>query len=350
MARMGRRRALAVGGAFAASAVLPACRRTPSPAKGLARFAEGLNNPRNISFDDKGYLLVAEPGYGEGDNRTGRVSRIGPDGVRTTVVGDLPYGFDPEGEHVGLTAALARGEEILILYGQGAGDPFRHLLILQPGVPLHTFNNLGVLTGSVVDLLGIKNPFDMAIAPDGWIWVVDSERNEILRVSPNGRERELVREASVPEDSRRRDDVPFGPEVPAGIAFGPDGYAYVAIFTRRPHIHRSSWVARVDRGGKMARAVLGLTMAIDVAFDREGTPYVLEFSQDYDRRRPATYMPDSGRVLRGWGRRLEVVAEGLNFPVGMAFGPDGDCYVSVNGAFAGPGEGWIARFTPPPRV
>jgi hypothetical protein len=40
---------------------------------------------------------------------------------------------------------------------------------------------------------------------------------------------------------------------------------------------------------------------------------------------------------------LEVVAEGLNFPIGLDFGPDGALYVSLPALGATPGQGTIAR-------
>ncbi|MCY4108878.1 MAG: hypothetical protein OXG11_07615, partial [Chloroflexi bacterium] len=56
---------------------------------------------------------------------------------------------------------------------------------------------------------------------------------------------------------------------------------------------------------------------------------------------------DSGRLLRGSGRRTEVLAEGLPFPTAMAFGPNGNCYIGLNGAFGGRGDGWIGRLSVP---
>ena len=135
--------------------------------------------------------------------------------------------------------------------------------------------------------------------------------------------------------------------MPAGIAFGPDGRAYVAMFTRRPQIRRSAWVAAIDRQGSIERVMLGLTMAIDVAFDSRGRLHALEFSQDFDLNLPSLYDPIGGRIVRGRGWRTEVIAHSLPFPTSMAFGPDGYCHVALNGAFGTHGAGWIGRFSPP---
>ncbi len=53
-----------------------------------------------------------------------------------------------------------------------------------------------------------------------------------------------------------------------------------------------------------------------------------------------------GRVLRAapvGQEQRDVLADGLREPTGMAFGPDGNLYVSVFGHKAGGGEGQIVR-------
>src|SRR6185295_8220479 len=80
---------------------------------------EGLAFPRGIAFDADGNLYLAESGLG-GEatlletpdvkitgGLTGLVSKIAPDGTKTTVIGGLPSLFNPnEGAAVGVYRAI----------------------------------------------------------------------------------------------------------------------------------------------------------------------------------------------------------------------------------------------------
>jgi hypothetical protein len=51
--------------------------------------------------------------------------------------------------------------------------------------------------------------------------------------------------------------------------------------------------------------------------------------------------PATGEVVRIQGSHQTLIASKLNFPTGMAFGPNGNLYVSVNGFGAKPGAGQV---------
>src|SRR5712672_3000310 len=78
------------------------------PSANVHHFAEGLNNPRGLKFGPDGNLYVAEGGAGGTLSSVGlcdqviapvgpytggftaRISKISPDGTRTTVADNLP--------------------------------------------------------------------------------------------------------------------------------------------------------------------------------------------------------------------------------------------------------------------
>jgi sugar lactone lactonase YvrE len=80
---------------------------------------------------------------------------------------------------------------------------------------------------------------------------------------------------------------------------------------------------------------------LGLAFDDEGQLYVLETSGPGSGME-APIVPGTGRVVRlTEGGELEVMATGLVFPTGMAFGPDGTLYVSNFGFGFPPGAGQV---------
>ena len=87
----------------------------------------------------------------------------------------------------------------------------------------------------------------------------------------------------------------------------------------------------------------GRDAGLGLAFDECGALYALEMSVKGGGG-PA---PNTGEVVKIQGSRRTLIASGLNFPTGMAFGPDGNLYVSINGLGGPPGSGQILKITIP---
>jgi hypothetical protein len=87
----------------------------------------------------------------------------------------------------------------------------------------------------------------------------------------------------------------------------------------------------------------GVTTVLGVAFDHQGSLYILENTTGNPSPTPGT-----GKVLRLKDGGLDEIATGLSLPTGMTFGPDGALYVS-NWGFGPPpiGMGQIVRITIP---
>jgi DNA-binding beta-propeller fold protein YncE len=138
-----------------------------------------------------------------------------------------------------------------------------------------------------------------------------------------------------------------GHEVLTGITWGPDGRLYVASFSQLPHRAGAGTILSIRPDGTAAVVVGNLTTPIDLAFDRAGHLYVLEFADGDSLDEP--YRNTVGRLLRfvrqgdGWGAG-QVLVEALPYPTAMLLGPDGSLYLSIHGAFSPPGSGEVLRF------
>jgi hypothetical protein len=131
--------------------------------------------------------------------------------------------------------------------------------------------------------------------------------------------------------------------VPTGLAADEDGNAYVAFLTAAPYMDGSAKVVKITPDGTVGDAWTGLTRVGDIEFGPDGMLCAVELSTGNTDTEPYVH-PDTGRIVRQSGPdNAEVIAKGLNFPVGLGFGPDGALYVSGPANGADHGEGWLAR-------
>jgi hypothetical protein len=99
-------------------------------------------------------------------------------------------------------------------------------------------------------------------------------------------------------------------------------------------------VYRLTRTGHLPVRASGLEQVLGLAI-RHGRLYALEMSTT-----PGGPTPGTGAIARlRRGAAPQTVVSGLTFPTGMAVGPDGAFYVSVQGFGFGAGQGQVLRIT-----
>ena len=79
--------------------------------------------------------------------------------------------------------------------------------------------------------IDLRNPRHVLAAPDGSLWVADSDRSVVRRIAPDGQSSDVVagtgnRGGNFDPDSGAATTVPLG--WPTGLALGPDGSVYIA--------------------------------------------------------------------------------------------------------------------------
>ncbi len=129
--------------------------------------------------------------------------------------------------------------------------------------------------------------------------------------------------------------------VPTSLAVSPDGTLYAGTLPGFPALPGTATIYRLAPGATPIPVVSGLTEVTDLAFDHVGRLLVLEFSTGGGLAPPDT----PGALLRvSHGTVSTLPVTGLAEPTGLAVGPDGAVYVSINGN-ADPDTGQVLRIT-----
>ena len=329
-------------------------------------IATGLDNPRHLSFGERG-LYVAESGRGgEGPcvaGPEGGTSCVGDSGAITLIT--------RHGQHRIVTGLASLGEE-----GTGAGAIGPHGifathrgLVFTNGGPtglnrddLAAENPVADLFGRVfalghrhrlvrlADVWGFErdnNPDEEVGTPGidsnavdvlvdhGRLVVADAGGNTLLKTDRRGRLAVLSLFPSTPP----------GPDgiqaVPTGVVEGPHGDYFMTQLTGFPFPVGGANVYRVDsRSGDAEVFASGFTNLMDLAFDRHGKLWVLEIDHDslFGPVGPSTDGAIYSVDRQGNKTQLELPAGTLTHPGGITVGRDGSLYVTNNSDVAGEGE------------
>lgn len=359
----------------------------PAPDSALTCVMSGLDSPRGLAFGPEGALYVAEAGHGAGavtspitDPRcfvtnvgsrvcygaTGAISRLWR-GVQEHVATGLPsWAFPGRGNQgIGPAGIGFLGRAAYVTIGLETDPRVRTAL---PAIPdlvkmaqlihmsasgeyefrsdIGQFEIINNPDNGVID----ADPFGLHVEP-GSVVVADSGANDLVRVAANG---DVSLLATFPSRGTGRTT----DSVPTSIAVGPDGAYYIGELTGVPFTAGSANIYRLDPSTDtmphpftVAEAFLtGFKTVIGLAFDADGTLYVLQYASTtmlggpglLIRVVPDKTQPDI-RSQYQHGTRTTLVNT-LTQPTGLVVGPDGAVYVSNRGITAGGGE--VIRIQP----
>lgn len=341
----------------------------------------GLQGPRGLKFGPDGFLYVAEAGTGGTtdtvgtcpqvsapvgpyhNGNTSRISRIDPQGNRTTVASGFPSAVTSQTppDIIGVAdVAFLHGELYALLSGGGCAHG--NATVPSGIAKVDRSNGSWKLIADLSSYVtahpsAYPDPVDAGRDPDGTfyslivhkdrLYAVEANQGEILSVDTDGKVR-LDFDVSAAE----------GHIVPTSLA-ERDGLFYLgslSIFPITVDAAQVITLSREDRyynfapglnpdDGKWGKLKLisskaGFATIISTAFGPDGLLYVFELSAA-----DGYPTPGFGKVVRiRCDGQIEDVATGLSVPTGMTFGPDGNLYVSNLGA-AQAGAGQIVRIT-----
>jgi hypothetical protein len=353
-------------------AALVAVPSAADPSGGVTVVAEGLDNPRQLTFGPGG-LYVAEGGHG-GDGpcftaatgpvcagTTGAITLVAPDGSTHRVVEGLPSfaaagGGDATGPH-GLT--VNGGTVWATIGGPTTADRDALEQALPETGMLGQIGPVDVAGGGVVPSvdawrferdrnpdLDLGNPAIDSNAVDVLVdgprvLFVDAGSNTLAVVGADGRVEPLSvfanRPVPNPVAPPGAPPVPMN-AVPTAVERGRDGAYYVTQLTGFPFPVGGANVYRVDPAtGTQSVFASGFTNLIDLAVDADGSLWVLEHDAD-GLLGPGT----DGAIARitpgGAVQRLALAPGTLTHPAGITVGPDGALYVTNRATTAGAGQ------------
>lgn len=302
--------------------------------------ADGLNYPRGLAFDADGNLYIAEAGVG-GDavlaemdglqitgGLTSQVTKVAPDGTKTVVVANFPS-MNGGGEVIGIQRAIPAGETMWLVLGET-----RNMLAFSDAIV-----EIELATGRVLNYIELftyevannpdgteeilSNPSDIAVGPDGKLYIIDTGANALLTWTAE-------------EGLQVVTAWPANP-VPTSIEFAADGGYYIG-FLGTGIAPGAGMIEHYDAAGTLVETFSGLTAVTDILVDAAGNVYAVQLLTEFGEQGPN---PTSGNVVLVTAEGATPVAEGLFTPFGLALNAEGQLLVSTGTAFAEPGTGTV---------
>ena len=333
-----------------------------------------LLNPRGLTVDSSGRILVSEAGSGGSDcsvppappippiptnrcwGQTGAVVRYDP--VSNTpsrpwsLLDSIAKSSDPANLSpvAGLMDLTTTSDGRLLGVFGYRGDPGTRPPTSTQFAKLVEFKETG-MGGATVDVLAdlgsyetanpshmppFSNPFAL-VWKDGVSYITDAGANRLLKVSDGST---LVEKL---EDFPLTTTTPPAEAVPTGLAVSPGGTLYNTQLPGAPFAPGTASIfASTGMADTASPIAGGFTNVMDLSLGADGWLYLVQYAEDFTNNPVGT---GSLRRYNPMTMERQVLAQGIDRPTGVLALPDGTVYVATGGSTT---SGALVRYTPGP--
>ena len=314
---------------------------SPTPTLDITTVASGLHGPMGIESDNQGNIWVSEAGTdtadanGDTHNNTGKVIVITPDGTKHDAIINLAsYANLNSGELQGTVHILLDGGTLYVLSGD-----YLYLADVsnfKPGdapIDANTLPKENIF--SVISQIPSNNnpdhdshPYNLTKGPDGDLYITDAGANAIIHREGVNSYSILAEIPPVPNPSFPGLGGPTVQSVPTSINY--DGNSFiVTTLTGFPFPQKQAAIYSVSMSGDVSVYQTGFTMLVDQETGRQSKHIVVQHAASFN---PASgFESNSGSLIWVDGTTQEILADGLNMPVGIEQVNDHTWYVASLG-------------------
>jgi RHS repeat-associated protein len=197
-----------------------------TPGDGAPATAAPLAAPNDVSIGPDGSLYIA-------DRSNQRVRKVAPDGTMTTIAGTGAFGFSGD-TNAATAAQLYNPSGVLVTANNTiyiADENNNRIRVINPAGQINTLAGGGAATagdGAPATAAPLGSPRDVAIGPDGSLYIADRSNHRIRRVAPDRTISTVAGSgtAGFAGDSGQATSAQLN--YPSGVAVASDGTIFVA--------------------------------------------------------------------------------------------------------------------------